>query len=217
VTETLVCAHRGASAQLPDNSADAFLAAIAMGADAIETDVRRASDGRLVLAHDPLPDQLPPGLVELAVLVDMAAGRVRLDVELKEPGHEREVLEALTPRPAGLLVTSFLPEVVAAVRALDPEVRTGLIVGPWDESPDRFARADDCGAEVLVPHIGLVDEALREEALRRGSRLVVWTVNGGRDIARALGDPAIGCVITDVPDIALALRDGTPPAADTAP
>ena len=178
-----------------------------MGADAIETDLWRAPDGRLVLTHDPLPHDVPPGLVELGDLVAMAAGRVRLDVELKEPGYERQVLEALTPRPQGLLVTSFLPEVVAAVGALDATVRTGLILGPWDESADRFARADDCGAQVLVPHIDLVDDALREAALRRRSRLVVWTVNGRAELARVLADPAIGCVITDVPDIAVAVRD----------
>ena len=36
----LICAHRGASAQLPDNSLAAFEAAIAVGADMIEADVR---------------------------------------------------------------------------------------------------------------------------------------------------------------------------------
>jgi glycerophosphoryl diester phosphodiesterase len=209
---TLICAHRGASAQLPDNSIEAFHSAIAMGADAIETDVRRASDGRLVLAHDALPDDAPPGLVELGELVTMAAGRVRLDVELKEAGHEAEVLEVLVPRPDGLLVTSFLPEVVAAVVAIDATVRTGLIFGPWDESPDRFARADECGAQVLVPHVDLVDDALRAEALRRGSRLVVWTVNDRPTLKRVLADEAIGCVITDVPDVALELAGRTPPS-----
>src|SRR5690348_7556437 len=183
-----------------------------MGADAIETDVRRASDGRLVLAHDPLPDQVPPGLIELGELVVMAAGRVRLDVELKEAGYEAEVLEALMPRPQGLLVTSFLPEVVAAVVAIDANVRTGLILGPWDESPDRFARADECGAQVLVPHVDLVDDALRSEALRLASPLVVWTVNEPPTLERLLEDEAIGCVITDVPDVALELAGRTPPS-----
>ena len=207
---TLICAHRGASAHLPDNSAEAFHSAIAMGADAIETDVRRTSDGRLVLAHDPLPDDVPPGLVELGELVTMSAGRARLDVELKEAGYEAEVLDALMPRPDGLLVTSFLPEVVAAVVAIDATVRTGLILGPWDESPDRFARADECEAQVLVPHIDLVDDALRAEALRRGSRLVVWTVNDQPTLERVLADEAIGCVITDVPDVALELAGRGP-------
>jgi glycerophosphoryl diester phosphodiesterase len=213
MTRTLVCAHRGASAYLPENSADAFVSAVAMGADAIETDVRRTPQGRLVLAHDPLPAQPSPDLVELGDLVEMAAGRIRLDVELKEAGYEQEVLEVLTPQPEGLLVTSFLPEVVTAIRALDPTVRTGLILGPWDESPDRFARADDCGAEVLVPHADLLDDGLRDEAVRRRQPLVVWTVNDRDALARLIADPAVGCVITDVPDVALALRGGVRPPA----
>jgi glycerophosphoryl diester phosphodiesterase len=207
VTRTLVCAHRGSSAYLPDNSVDAFVSAIAMGADAIETDVRRTPNGRLVLAHDPLAAQPSPDLVELGDLVELAAGRIRLDIELKEAGYEQEVLEVLTPQPEGLLVTSFLPEVVTAIRGLDPTVRTGLIVGPWDDSPDRFARADDCDAEVLVPHVDLLDDALRDEAVRRRRPLVVWTVNSRDALARLIADPAVGCVITDVPDVALALRD----------
>jgi glycerophosphoryl diester phosphodiesterase len=213
VSGPLICAHRGASAYLPDNTVDAFVSAIAMGADVIETDVRRTAQGRLVLAHDPLSQEPSPDLVELADLVSLAEGRIRLDIELKEAGYEAEVLEALTPRPPGLLVSSFLPEVVAAVRAIDPTVRTGLIVGPWDESPDRFARADACGADVLAPHLDLLDDELRGQALERGQPLLVWTVNDRADLARLIADPAVGCVITDVPDVALALcgRSGLKP------
>jgi glycerophosphoryl diester phosphodiesterase len=205
VSGPLICAHRGASAYLPDNSVDAFVAAIAMGSDVIETDLRRTAQGRLVLAHDPLSQQPSPDLVELADLVSLAQGRIRLDIELKEAGYEAEVLDALTPRPQGLLVSSFLPEVVAAVRAIDPTVRTGLIVGSWDESADRFARADACGADVLAPHLDLLDDELRRQALERERPLLVWTVNDRADLVRLIADPAVGCVVTDVPDVALRL------------
>jgi glycerophosphoryl diester phosphodiesterase len=205
VSGPLICAHRGASAYLPDNTVDAFVSAIAMGADVIETDLRRTAQGRLVLAHDTLSHEPSPDLVELADLVALAQGRIRLDIELKEAGYEAEVLDALTPRPQGLLVSSLLPEVVAAVRAIDPTVRTGLIVGPGDESPDRFARADDCGADVLAPHVDLLDDELRGQALERGQPLLVWTVNHRAELARLIADAAVGCVATDVPDVALAL------------
>jgi glycerophosphoryl diester phosphodiesterase len=205
VRTPLVCAHRGASAHLPDNSRAAFAAAIAMGADAIEADVRRSGDGRLVLAHDPVGQSKVEGLSELAELVSMAAGRVRLDVELKEAGYEREVLAVLEPRPAGLLVSSFLPEAVAAVRRVDPSVRTGLILGPgrWE---DPFGEADACGADLLVPNVALLDGALRNRAVADDRPLVVWTVNDPGTLEALLHDPAVGCVITDVPDIALGLR-----------
>lgn len=47
-----VIAHRGASGYAPENTRAAFEKAIAMGADAIETDVRLTVEGALVLVHD---------------------------------------------------------------------------------------------------------------------------------------------------------------------
>ncbi len=47
-----VAAHRGASTTYPENTMEAFRAAIEMGVDQIETDVRITKDGELVLIHD---------------------------------------------------------------------------------------------------------------------------------------------------------------------
>jgi glycerophosphoryl diester phosphodiesterase len=46
-------AHRGASADLPENTIPAFLRALEVGATAIETDVHRTRDGHVVISHDP--------------------------------------------------------------------------------------------------------------------------------------------------------------------
>ena len=204
----LVCAHRGASAYHADNSRAGFAAAIEMRADVIETDVRRTADGRLVLSHDPIGPRPDPDLVELAELVELATGRVRLDVELKEAGYEADVLAALDPVPAGLIVTSFLPLSLAAVRALDAAVPTGLILRPGRRHADPLARADACGAHAVVAHASLAGDGLRRRALDADRPLWVWTLNDPRRLADAVRDPAIAAVITDVPDVALALRDG---------
>ena len=45
-------AHRGASEYAPENTMTAFHLGVIMGADGIETDVRRTRDGMLVLFHD---------------------------------------------------------------------------------------------------------------------------------------------------------------------
>src|SRR5712691_953025 len=53
----LAIAHRGRHADCPENTLAAFAAAVAFGADGIETDVRFSRDGRPVLFHDRLaPD-----------------------------------------------------------------------------------------------------------------------------------------------------------------
>lgn len=49
----LVVAHRGASAEEPENTVAAFDAAVAAGADAVELDVRLTGDGVPVVLHDP--------------------------------------------------------------------------------------------------------------------------------------------------------------------
>lgn len=49
---TQVSAHRGASAQYPENTMAAFEAAAELGADWIELDVRESSDGQLFIMHD---------------------------------------------------------------------------------------------------------------------------------------------------------------------
>jgi lipoteichoic acid synthase len=48
----LVIAHRGASADHPENTAAALTAAFDAGSDVIEIDLRRTRDGHLVLFHD---------------------------------------------------------------------------------------------------------------------------------------------------------------------
>jgi glycerophosphoryl diester phosphodiesterase len=48
----LLYGHRGASAELPENTLAAFSRALERGATAIETDAHLTRDGQLVLAHD---------------------------------------------------------------------------------------------------------------------------------------------------------------------
>ena len=50
--KNLFCAHRGVSALMPENSLPAFAAALALGADEIEFDVRLTKDGKMVVSHD---------------------------------------------------------------------------------------------------------------------------------------------------------------------
>jgi glycerophosphoryl diester phosphodiesterase len=183
----------------------AFAAAIQMGADMIETDVRRTRGGRIVLAHDPLRGDPGNELPELADLVRLAAGRIALDIELKEAGYVADVLAVLEPRPPGLLVTSFLPQVVAEVGSLDPAVDTGLIFRPGDRR-DLPGRAADVGATTVVAHVRALDGGLAGATLESGLRLMVWTVNKRRQLAAVMGTAGVTYVVTDVPDVALAIR-----------
>ncbi|MCG2787812.1 MAG: glycerophosphodiester phosphodiesterase [Anaerolineae bacterium] len=56
-----VFAHRGASAQAPENTLAAFKLAADQGADAIEFDVKLSADGQVVAHHDPTLNRTTTG------------------------------------------------------------------------------------------------------------------------------------------------------------
>jgi len=50
--KTAIFAHRGATANYPENTLEAFSSAVEMGTDGIELDVQLTKDGEIVVAHD---------------------------------------------------------------------------------------------------------------------------------------------------------------------
>ncbi len=84
-----VLAHRGVVGPgAVENTMEAFAAAVALGVDGIETDVRTDADGRLVLAHDRCRDGRP--------VVTMSAAEVEAAFA---PAHVPTVAEALDAWP----------------------------------------------------------------------------------------------------------------------
>src|SRR4051812_33810066 len=82
-----VIAHRGASKAERENTLGAFRRARAMGADAVELDVRRTVDGVLVVHHDPLPAELTPHVPTLGDALDACTG-MWVNVEIKNDPDE---------------------------------------------------------------------------------------------------------------------------------
>jgi len=198
--------HKGADGILPGNTRSSFDAALGAGVDMIEFDVLpdRDSDG-LVLAHDHRhvsadpPHTLDEGLAHLATEPFAA---VELNVDLKLPGYELEVVQAL--RDHGLLeralISSQFRESLALIRAADPSVRAGWSVPKLRQDPfrsplmwipasalvlalrqlipicaERAIRAGECDA--LMAHWRLVTPRLVRAVGRAGGELYVWTVD----------------------------------------
>jgi glycerophosphoryl diester phosphodiesterase len=221
--ETLIVAHRGAWDRAPQNSAAALEGAIALGCDMVELDVRRTRDDRLVVVHnarvggtaiahldvDELRARLAPGQAPLLEeLLELAAGRIKLDVELKEDGYVERVLSVLgqRSRPGGYVVTSFVDSVLATVHRIAPETRSGLLLRPGRPPARLAARLQQTGAAFLAPPLSLARAGLLAWADARGIESVVWTVNDPRWLEAMLADRRVAGVITDRPAAALALR-----------
>ena len=60
------CAHRGVSALMPENTLPAFAAALALGAEEIEFDVRLTKDNELIVSHDDTLERISDGVGKLA-------------------------------------------------------------------------------------------------------------------------------------------------------
>ena len=78
----LVLAHRGASRAAAENTPEAFRLALALGADGVELDVRRAADGALVVHHDPVLNGEPLRRLAGPPVPTLAAARTQAPAAL---------------------------------------------------------------------------------------------------------------------------------------
>jgi glycerophosphoryl diester phosphodiesterase len=221
--------HKGADLIAPGNTRASFDAALAAGVDMIEFDVlseRLDGSGRLLLGHDYEALRATPQLTleqGLEHLAGAAFGDVELDVDLKLPGYELRVLDAL--RDQGLaeraLISSMYPASLAVLRAAEPSLRLGwsvprvkrdyttqaLTVVPalaalsgyraW--LPGAAARALRAGrCDAVMAHWRLVSARLVRAVTRAGGELYVWTVDDPARIAR-LQELGVSGVITNDP------------------
>jgi glycerophosphoryl diester phosphodiesterase len=223
----MVAAHRGVAAGAAENTIAAFTNAIDVGADMIEFDVRRTRDGELIAFHDALVGGAPVGGLTrdeieaaagvrpplLAEVLRVCAGRIRLDVELKEDGYVSAGFD-----PGEMVVTSFLPAVVAQAKGAFPEVKTGLLVGdsgPVTNLPARLREmfpvdlARRVKADYLAPHYRLAGLGVVRRAAAAGLPCLLWTVNSPALIRRYAADPRVAVIITDVAAQAISIVAGS--------
>ncbi len=222
--------HKGADLIAPGNTRASFDAALAAGVDMIEFDVlpvRWPADDTtpLVLAHD--HEHLDVDAMSLdeglAHLASEAFGGVELDVDLKLPGYEARVIEALRAR--GLLeralVSSQYMRSLVAIRALEPRLRLGwsvprvrrdytkswLYVLPALSALAVMRRrlprlaAGHVGAgrvDAVMAHQRLATPALLDAVHGAGGELYVWTIDDSAEIRRLEG-MGVDAVITNDP------------------
>ena len=219
--------HKGADLIAPGNTLASFDAALACGVDMIEFDVlAERGTGRLILAHDyrAAARGTPPTLEEgLEHLRSVGYRGVELDVDLKLPGYEERVVEAL--RAFGLversLVSSQYRESLALVRRLEtrlplgwsvPRVRRDYTGNVWTALPARAAllgyrrvlprraaSAVRAGAiDAVMAHWRVVTPGLVRAVRGAGGDVYAWTVDDPARI-RTLSELGVTGVITNDP------------------
>lgn len=160
----LAIAHRGGALLGPENTAQAFRAAAAIGAELVETDLRLSADGALVCLHDAdlariAADPRRVAEIDLATLrallpammtLDEAVAAsvplgLLLDVKLADPALLPRILAAFEAGGATGRSLLGLREIglIAAARALSPDIAIlALVPDPDSAGAARAAGAD---------------------------------------------------------------------------
>lgn len=140
---TLVVAHRGASAELPENTMAAFARGVELGADAIELDVHLTADGQLAVIHDETVDRTTDGSGAVASMT-MEALRA-LDAGHHFVGTDAEA--GFPFRGAGLRIPTlpevldWLPDGVGLVVEIKAAAAADAVVEALRDRPVRKAGA----------------------------------------------------------------------------
>jgi glycerophosphoryl diester phosphodiesterase len=214
---TWVIAHRGASADVRENTLPAFERAIAVGADFVELDVQVSADGALVVFHDVVLDRLTPlqgplrkrSLAELREhaiptledVLEVTRGRIGVMAELKSPHLYRR--HDVAGRTAALLgpddvLLSFSRKALLGARRARPDLRLLQHVGLGVSI--RAASSYAWGAGFWDPRVS--DRGLAK-ARKLGLATTVYTVNDAHRM-RKLAALGVDGIFTDRPDRARA-------------
>jgi len=221
-----VMAHRGASRAERENTLAAFRRAGAMGANAVELDVRRSADGVLVVHHDPvLADrrvicrtaaaQLPVHIPSLSDALDACAG-MWVNLEIKndesEPDFDPDdwvadqtmAMLAARGEPARWLMSSFRLETMDRCRALAPHIRTAWLTSK--PPADAVATLVQHGHAGLHPKVRHVTRTLIGACHAAGLFVNTWTCDDPARMRELIGWGIDG-ICKNVPDVALSVRD----------
>jgi glycerophosphoryl diester phosphodiesterase len=220
--------HKGAAHLAPGNTLASFDTALEHGVDMIEFDVLSEhpdGSGRLLIAHD-YEDMHSRAPLTLEEILDHLAGTrfadIELDLDVKLPGYELRVVEAL--RQAGLikrtLISCMYQSALARVRTVEPLLRLGWSVPhvrrDYTESKlmaipalallsvyrallprqaSTALRARRCDA--LMAHWRLVTPRLLAAVRDGGGQLYVWTVDDAPMIGRFTAMGVDGIITND--------------------
>jgi glycerophosphoryl diester phosphodiesterase len=188
-----------------ENTLPSFAAALLAGADGIELDVHSTADGVVVVHHDAhirggvsiagtswhglqrAADDARVQIPTLLSVCELVGERAELFVEIKGAGIEREVVAVLRDHRGPSAIHSFDHAAIARLARLDEGLRLGLLFE--ERVPDVVAMLAANGANDAWPNRSVVDRPLVEAVHGAGGRVIAWTVNDRRDIARlsALG------------------------------
>ena len=218
-------AHRGASEYAPENTMMAFSLGMYMGANGIETDVQLTKDGVPVLFHDDslervtgesgavsdytyeqlrqfhvMKGELSDKILKLEdFLIHFGFRDITFAIELKTAEAAEATVELIRKyaMEKKVTVTSFKYDAIQKVRAIAPELKTGLLTSRVDDALLEQMRAD--GIDELCPRADLVTEEAVTQWHRMGFHVRAWGVKN-EEVMQAVYDACANGMTVNFPD-----------------
>lgn len=145
-------------------------------------------------------------LVSLDDFLDQIGGRLKANIEIKTqgnmyPGIEEKIVAAVKRKRMEheVVLTSFEPRVLAQVREISRDIRTGLII---DGSPkDLLLRLRMLGCSFLSINHRYLSSDLAVKAIKQGVDVMAWTVDDGKRMKRIAAMNQDILICTNRPDV----------------
>ncbi|GLX69283.1 glycerophosphodiester phosphodiesterase [Paenibacillus glycanilyticus] len=145
------------------------------------------------------------GVPLLSQVLELARGRIKLNIELKTDGRYTKLEDCVVDmiKAYGMedevVITSFhAPTLHNAHKLTDGRIRTGLILDGWRNSLPK--ELEQLGAQFLSIEFGRLNAARVELLKQAGIQVMAWTPNDERSIRKLIMlDPDV-MVCTNYPD-----------------
>jgi glycerophosphoryl diester phosphodiesterase len=211
--KTLNIAHRGFTKEAPDNTVEAFYAAIKLKIDGIECDVQETADHRFVIFHDnelagkninylPWAEIRKVKIAEhyqipaLEEVLNLCHNRIKVMLELKQVESLDLFLETMNTvmKPDELFITSFNVNLVKELADFAPQIQRGILTGSVNNDP--LTLMEETKARIILPRMAFTDAELIRKLHAHGYFVIVWDCNNVLDLRTALDWETDG-IITD--------------------
>jgi len=231
---SMVIAHRGASADAPENTLAAFELAINEGADWIELDVQETREGEIVVIHDSDlkkiagsdlrvfdsslaelqnvdigswkdPSFSDQRIPTLQQVLALCKDRVNIVIELKYYGQEKHLEE----RVANLVEAAGMQDQIVVMSLSYPGIQKMKSLRPqWSVGLLSSVAIGDItrlDADFFAVNATFASRRFIKQIHQRGRKVLVWTVNDPISIS-AMMSKGVDGIITDYPALAATIR-----------
>ena len=231
---TMIIAHRGASADAPENTLAALELAINQGADWVEIDVQETRQGEVMVIHDsdlkkiggsplkvfeaPLselqsvdigswmnPSFSDQRVPTLQQVLALCKDRINIVIELKYYGQEKQFEE----RVVRLVETADMQDQIVVMSLSYPGVQKMKSIRPqWKVGLLSSVSMGDItrlNADFFAVNAKFASRKFIKRIHKQKRQVMVWTVNDPVSISAMISKGADG-IITDYPGLAVKIR-----------